>query len=333
MDKHLIYIFMDEQSMAARMSRVRGFKTMDQVEYMHMVTLSGLKVPDRKKEVYGGTNQGNVIGPVFMRPLAEGWTTTYAEKKLIFGKHRRAVGGTEPGTAGNEKPPSVNGGSSKDRTDDNIEPVFYRALPPSFFHCLFASLSVKTVIDTTAGDGSAALAAIRLKKSYVGFALTEATPCKQLVDTLSFTVRFAPAAIAPVRCVLQFSYLGQLGQVHTALLLEYLTLAVLDEFLDSKSPLFQAKLANLKKDADKKASKKTGDKGSTKDTEDASDVEKKKKPSSGKKRAPSTESDASASAISSAASMDTDKKKTAKKKRRPPPKKKVKSASESGAST
>ena len=265
MDKHLIYIIMDEQSMAARMSRVRGFKTMDQVEYMHMVTLSGLKVPDRKKEVYGGTNQGNVIGPVFMRPLAEGWTTTYAEKKLIFGKHRRAVGGTEPGTAGNEKPPSVNGGSSKDRNDDNIEPVFYRALPPSYFHCLFASLSVKAVIDTTAGDGSAALAAIRLKKSYVGFALTEATPCKHnLVDTPSFTVRFAaPAAIAPVRCALRLNYLCQLGQVHTALLLEYLTLAVLDEFLDSKSPLFQAKLANLKKDVDKKASKKTGDKGST----------------------------------------------------------------------
>ena len=175
LDKHMIYIIMDEQSMAARMSRVRGFKSMDQVEYLHMVTLGGLKVPDRKKEVYGGTNQGNVIGPVCMRPLAEGWTTTYAEKKLIFGKHRRAVGGVEPGTTGNEKPPSVNGGSTKDRNDDNIEPVFYRALPPSFFHCLFASLSAKAVVDTTAGDGSAALAAIRLKKSYVGFTLTEAT--------------------------------------------------------------------------------------------------------------------------------------------------------------
>lgn len=131
LDKHMIYIVMDTQSMAARMSRVRGFKCLDQVEYMHLVTLNGLKVPDRKKEVYGGTNQGNVIGPVCMRPLEDGWTTTFAEKKLIFGKHRRAVGGTDPAAVGNEKPPSVNsGGASKDRNDDNIEPVFYRALPP-----------------------------------------------------------------------------------------------------------------------------------------------------------------------------------------------------------
>jgi len=177
LDKHMIYIVMDEQSMSARMSRVRGFKRLDQVEYMHLVTLNGLKVPDRKKEVYGGTNQGNVIGPVCMRPLEDGWTTTFAEKKLIFGKHRRAVGGTDPAAVGNEKPPSVNsGGASKDRNDDNIEPVFYRALPPSFFNCLFASMSVKAVVDTTAGDGSAALAALRLKKMYVGFTLTEAGP-------------------------------------------------------------------------------------------------------------------------------------------------------------
>lgn len=131
----------------------------------------------------------------------------------------------------------------------------------------------------------------------------------------------------------------QCDQVHTKLLIEYLTLAVLDEFLDSKGPLFQAKLANLKKDANTKASKKTGDKGTANDGEgEASDAEKsakKKKPTTSagkKKRAVCSDSDRGTSASSEASSSD---RKAPKKKqsRAPRPKKKAKPADESGEST
>jgi len=130
----------------------------------------------------------------------------------------------------------------------------------------------------------------------------------------------------------------QCDQVHTKLLIEYLTLAVLDEFLDSKGPLFQAKLANLKKDADKKASKKTGDKGTAKDGEgESSDAEngaKKKTTSFGKKkRAVSSDSDSGTSASSGASSFDKKASKKKKKSRATRPKKKATPAAESGAST
>ena len=125
-------------------------------------------------------------------------------------------------------------------------------------------------------------------------------------------------------------------------MLEYLTVTVLDEFLDSKSPLFQAKFANLKKDIDKKVTKKTGDKGKAKDSDgEASNHDeggigkKKKKKSSGKKRAQSSASDGSVSGVPTVASSSAGKKTARKKSRSTRPKKKAntKSAGESGAST
>lgn len=118
-------------------------------------------------------------------------------------------------------------------------------------------------------------------------------------------------------------------------------MAVLDEFLDSKSPLFQAKFANLKKDIDKKVTKKTGDKGKAKDSDgeasnhDEGGIGKKKKKSSGKKRAQSSASDGSVSGVSTVASSSSGKKTAKKKSRSTRPKKKAntKSAGESGAST
>ena len=81
LDKNTVYIMMDEVRLANRMALIRGFKALDQVEYMLVVTAGGLKVPERKREFYSGTNRGNVISPVILRPLSEGWTATFKDKK------------------------------------------------------------------------------------------------------------------------------------------------------------------------------------------------------------------------------------------------------------
>ena len=221
LDKNVAHVIMEETSLVNRMALVRGFKALDQVEYMYLVTASGLNVPERKREAYGGSNRGNVISQVALRPLNEGWSATFKMKKLIYGKNRRAVGGAagpsdaasgDEGSAGSTaasslRPPTVDGpGAGKDRTDDAVEPVFYRVLPPLFYHCLLTSMSAKAVVDCTAGDGSAALSAIESKIPYVGICMTPE---------------------------------------HMHGLTGYLATAVLDKFVDERSAIYQPKLADL----------------------------------------------------------------------------------------
>jgi hypothetical protein len=187
-----------------------------QVEYMLVVTVDGLQIPERKREFYAGTNRGNVISPVILRPLNEGWSATFREKKEIYGKHRRAVGGTNAidgvdgdVAASSARPPTVDGlATGNVRPEEAEEPVFYKVLPPTFYRCLFSSMCAKGVVDCTAGDGSAALSAVEKKIPYFGVCLTEK---------------------------------------HARGLLSFLVTSVLEKFLDEKSPLFQAKFAELKK--------------------------------------------------------------------------------------
>ena len=226
LDKNTVYIMMDEVSLANRMALIRGFKALDQVEYMLVVTAGGLKVPERKREFYSGTNRGNVISPVILRPLSEGWTATFKDKKEIYGKSRRAVGGAGgvdgadgEGAASSLRPPTVDGvATGTVRPDDAEEPVFYKVLPPKFYRCLFTSLCAKGVVDCTAGDGSAALSAIEKKIPYFGVCLTDK---------------------------------------HTHGLQAFLVEAVLGKFLDEKSPLFQAKFAALRNPVAKAKAKAT----------------------------------------------------------------------------
>ena len=185
---------------------------------MRLITASGIKVPERRRAVYDGSNQGNVIAPVMMRPLSEGWLASFKDKKAIYGKHRRPVGGRDAAADGDgdvppaasPRPPTADGSTAgKDRSDGGgVEPVFYKVLPPTLYRCLVSSMAAKAVIDCTAGDGSAALAAIEGKKAYFGVCLTS---------------------------------------THQQGLTKYLVNAVLTKFLDEASPLRQPKLAALRK--------------------------------------------------------------------------------------
>ena len=95
---------------------------------MHLCSSAPLSLPTRESKHYkaSGTNQGTIIGPVVLPDPKDEWRATFAEKKKIYGKCRRPVGGKtseqrteESGTA-----------AQKARLDTDMEVVFMNAMSP-----------------------------------------------------------------------------------------------------------------------------------------------------------------------------------------------------------
>ena len=66
-DPKRLYVCTGEESLASRRSKTRGFATLDQMEFVYAVTKEGLKVPERKRKLYEGSNHGNMYGPLGSR--------------------------------------------------------------------------------------------------------------------------------------------------------------------------------------------------------------------------------------------------------------------------
>ena len=71
----------------------RGFATLDQMEFVYAVTKDGLKIPERKRKFYDGSNHGNMLGQLKLKDWEDMWHLTAATKRKIFGSRRIAVGG------------------------------------------------------------------------------------------------------------------------------------------------------------------------------------------------------------------------------------------------
>ncbi len=230
LSKHTTYCCLEEASVAARLGVVRGFNALNQLEFMHIYSNSGVKVPERARSQYAGSNRGNVLGPIVLPALGNSWTMTFGDKKLLYGKNRRAVGGrtvdgaaplaTEGEDAADAAaddavmdslvPPSVSGGNStaRSRANETLEPVFYRVMPLTFYQEMLQSMRASAVLDLTAGDGTLALAAIMLKIPYCGVCFSD---------------------------------------MHVETLMGHLIAEVLTMFADPENKLYQPTLAALKK--------------------------------------------------------------------------------------
>ncbi len=95
------------------------------------------------------------------------WQRTFKEKKKIYGEANRIMpGGRTPGIDAETAKKLV-------RKEDDIEPVFFFALPRTFYEDLLRCVAARTVTALTLGDGAIALAAMVLNKPFIGVALTE----------------------------------------------------------------------------------------------------------------------------------------------------------------
>jgi hypothetical protein len=175
-----IYMHYDEKSLADRRERATGTAVFHQLQQMKLLTRWPLSMPTKKRKHYDGSNKGDLMGPVHLADWSSSWSGTYDEKLEVYGRtHRIAVGGaTDEDDNEDDDPDAMCDGGDQPKTfdrhtTDGKEPMFYHGLPQTFYEDLFTSYCIRHVIHLTAGDGSAAKAAMTLRRGYLGVCMTE----------------------------------------------------------------------------------------------------------------------------------------------------------------
>ena len=132
--------------MASRRNVVRGVNTLDQVEYLHVVSKEAPRIADRARRHFPGSSYGNCIGPVNPENAETLWHLTVAQKKALYGVMGRIeMGGKTPGVADPTKAPR--------RCDGDLEPVCYHSLPKTLIEELTHCYEIKAWINITCCDG------------------------------------------------------------------------------------------------------------------------------------------------------------------------------------
>jgi hypothetical protein len=245
-DPKRLYVCTSEKSLADRRSLTRGFATLDQMEFVYVVTKDGLKVPERKRKLFEGSNHGNTYGPLALKDWDDMWHVSSAKKRKMLGPRRIAVGGPTDGVdVGGADAPR----EPKKATGNNHEDTFpfnYFEMPDEWYQELLHSMNCeKGVIDLTASSGRFALNCVKKKVPYLGVCYTED---------------------------------------HVLALKSHLKDEVLAAFKDPDDDLFQAGFAKLlKTKKDDKDTEKEKDKDKEKEKEKEKETKKSKKKDSGKK--------------------------------------------------
>jgi hypothetical protein len=158
-------------SATSRMQRVRpGFGTVRLTENLHIITKAVPRLGPvdfcHYPELSSG---GNVIGPVRLARPDEMWSLPWPVKRLVLEDYIM-VSGDWPEL---DEDPDEAGQLARDRAANTSEPVFMHALPQEFFEDLYKMTHAVAVIDLTAGDGAAAVSAVRQRLAYFGLCLNE----------------------------------------------------------------------------------------------------------------------------------------------------------------
>ena len=154
--------------------KARG--VMNQVMTLHILSSESFSkmVPERKHLKFPGTSRGNCLAWVTPAPAAETWTTTYENKKAIYGSAK---------IFGSDAASSSDAENKEERKASDVEPVFYNYLPMGLYANHLSSYSISGVLDLTSGQGELAKASLERRVPYVGFCLSE-SHCVQLKSEL-----------------------------------------------------------------------------------------------------------------------------------------------------
>ena len=76
--KKQTFLTYDQASLRKRPGLVRGFASLNQVEFVYLWTNQDMKIKEQSYDAWPTcTTKGNVIGPVAMPSLTESWATTF----------------------------------------------------------------------------------------------------------------------------------------------------------------------------------------------------------------------------------------------------------------
>jgi hypothetical protein len=162
-------LWRDEDSMIQRLQRVKGgIATYRQEEHLYIVSASTPALKPTKFQHYKGSTAGSMIGPIIMPSSDALWTRPWPVKKEIFtAANMIAVGGR---VDDEEDDLAV---KAKPRAKDTIEPVFFHALPQTFYSELLGAIPLAGVLDLCPGDGALALAAYKRGICYTGLCFSD----------------------------------------------------------------------------------------------------------------------------------------------------------------
>eukprot|EP00972_Heterocapsa_arctica_P086163 12700781-Heterocapsa_arctica.AAC.1 len=73
----------DENTLSKRRGLVRGPNTLDQIEYVHVISKDPVVIQDRARLHYPGTSFGNAIGPVPLEATETLWHLPAGQKKAL----------------------------------------------------------------------------------------------------------------------------------------------------------------------------------------------------------------------------------------------------------
>ncbi len=155
-----------EECLRDRKDVCRGFGTLQQLEFAHFVSRSGLSSKTKPRLKFEGSTLGNLICNVGMPSFENLWREKFVDKKRMFGDARMAVGGKLEGATRPDK-----------RSNDDLEPVFYHSMTEDIMSELVHACSPRApalVVDLTPGQGTVALYCIRHRLPCVCFAHTNA---------------------------------------------------------------------------------------------------------------------------------------------------------------
>jgi len=163
-------VYKTTASATSRMQRVRpAFGTMRLTERMHVISKTAPKLPVMNFLHYPDLNSsGDVVGPVKLPKPDQMWSLPWPLKKLVLADAIQSSG-DRPDLG--EDPEEIKWRADA-RANNSSEPVFFHALPVEFFEDMFRVLQAAAVIDLTAGDGAAAVAAAKLRLLYFGLTLS-----------------------------------------------------------------------------------------------------------------------------------------------------------------
>ena len=166
-----------ESAVAERRSYCRkAVASLKSNETAYIITNDFVRLPQKKKKHFSGTNLGSSLVDVPLASAKETWQMTREAKKDLYGKYLVPVGGKDSDGEDDEAEMMMDETPTKakqQKLDPKEEvPVFY--WQPSGLLCeeLLHMYSISAIIDLTAGSGQWALAALKNNLPYFGVVLT-----------------------------------------------------------------------------------------------------------------------------------------------------------------
>jgi hypothetical protein len=167
---NLIYT---EDSIQSRRKRIRGAGTasIQQCEGAHMLSMTRVSLPERKRLHFEGSTSGDTIYGIGKPDMASEWTVTWKDKKEMYTKkYLIPCGGKTEGADPDEE-------QAERKTDATSVPVTYHSMPEAWYQELIHTFFIKLVVDLTPGDAKFAWQALLNRVGYVGitFSLAHST--------------------------------------------------------------------------------------------------------------------------------------------------------------